>query len=85
MGARPPGRIRLRWKSAKFPLFLPLPLVPLQGESLQGESLQGEPLSTFVERRIGGEVSKNGTFINSLRLFLLPRILSTKLEKILKF
>ena len=80
MPFRPSGRIRLRWKSAKFCLFLPLPLVPLQGESLQGE-----PLSTFVERGIGGEVSKNVTFINSLHLFLLPRILSSKLEKIQLF
>jgi len=40
------------------------------------------PLSTFVERGIGGEVSKNVTFIDSLRLSLLPRILSTKLKNI---
>ena len=67
-----------------YDLFLPLPLVPLQGESLQGESLQGEPLSTNVERGIGGEVSKNVTFIDFLRLSLSLRILSTKLGRILK-
>jgi hypothetical protein len=66
-------------QTVKSRLFLPLPLVPLQGESLQGE-----PLSTFVERGIGGEVFQNIDSTNSLKLLSFSKIPATKVVKTLK-